>query len=102
MFRPEDIEIPKEELELLAKSDPTLLSFVVKAANAFRTDSTIRLACFSSEQMDRDFLSPAAAGIRFSFLPHCSAKDARNNAAMHTYPCGVIEGNRILIFRATI
>ena len=56
MFRPEDIEIPKEELELLAKSDPTLLSFVVKAANAFRTDSTIRLACFSSEQMDRDFL----------------------------------------------
>lgn len=56
MFKPEDIEIPKEELELLAKSDPTLLSFVVKAANAFRTDSTIRLACFSSERMDRDFL----------------------------------------------
>lgn len=56
MFKPDDIEIPKEQLELLCKSDPTLLDFVTKAVNAFRTNDTIRLACFSSEQMDRSFL----------------------------------------------
>lgn len=56
MFKSDDIEIPKEQLELLCKSDPTLLDFVTKAVNAFRTNDTIRLACFSSEQMDRSFL----------------------------------------------
>ena len=56
MFKADDIEIPKDELELLVQSDPTLLDFVTKATNAFRTNETIRLACFSSEQMDRSFL----------------------------------------------
>ena len=56
MFRQEDIEIPKETLEILIQSDPTLTSFVTKAVHAMRTDDNIRLACFSSEGLTRQFL----------------------------------------------
>lgn len=56
MFKVEDIELPKDVLETLKKSDPTLLDFIVKAVNAMRSDETIRIACFSSDDLSRSLL----------------------------------------------
>lgn len=56
MFKVEDIELPKDVLETLKKSDPTLLDFIVKAVNAMRNDETIRIACFSSDDLSRSLL----------------------------------------------
>ena len=53
MFKQEDIEIPKESLDILIKSDPSLCDFVTKAVRAMRSDEKIRLACFSSEDMNK-------------------------------------------------
>ena len=46
MFKQEDIEIPKESLDVLIQSDPSLCDFVTKAVRAMRSDEKIRLACF--------------------------------------------------------
>lgn len=56
MFKVEDIELPKDVLDTLKKSDPTLLDFIVKAVNAMRSDETIRIACFSSDDLSRSLL----------------------------------------------
>lgn len=56
MFKQEDIEIPKESLDVLIKSDPSLCDFVTKAVRAMRSDEKIRLACFSSEDMNKPFM----------------------------------------------
>lgn len=56
MFKVEDIELPKDVLETLKRSDPTLLDFIVKAVNAMRSDETIRIACFSSDDLSRSLL----------------------------------------------
>lgn len=56
MFKVEDIELPKDVLETLKKSDPTLLDFIVKAVTAMRSDETIRIACFSSDDLSRSLL----------------------------------------------
>lgn len=56
MFKSEDIEIPKESLDILVQSDPVMLDFVTKAVRAMRSDEKVRLACFSSEDMNRPFV----------------------------------------------
>lgn len=56
MFKADDIELPKEVLETLKKSDPTLLDFVVKSVVAMRENETIRIACFSSDDLSRSLL----------------------------------------------
>ena len=56
MFDSKDIEIPKETLDTLVKSDPALTDFVTKAVWSMRTDEKTRLACFSSPEMNREFL----------------------------------------------
>ena len=56
MFKVEDIELPKDVLDTLKKSDPTLLDFIVKAVTAMRSDETIRIACFSSDDLSRSLL----------------------------------------------
>lgn len=56
MFKADDIELPKDVLETLKKSDPTLLDFVVKAVVAMRENETIRIACFSSDDLSRSLL----------------------------------------------
>lgn len=56
MFKADDIELPKDVLETLKRSDPTLLDFIVKAVNAMRSDETIRIACFSSDDLSRSLL----------------------------------------------
>lgn len=56
MFKVEDIELPKDVLDTLKASDPTLLDFIVKAVNAMRSDETIRIACFSSDDLGRSLL----------------------------------------------
>ena len=56
MFKQEDIEIPKESLDILIKSDPSLCDFVTKAVRAMRSDEKVRLACFSSDDMNKPFM----------------------------------------------
>ena len=56
MFKVEDIELPKDVLETLKRSDPALLDFIVKAVDAMRSDETIRIACFSSDDLSRSLL----------------------------------------------
>lgn len=56
MFKADDIELPKDVLETLKRSDQTLLDFIVKAVNAMRSDETIRIACFSSDDLSRSLL----------------------------------------------
>lgn len=56
MFKVEDIELPKDTLDTLKVSDPTLLDFIVKAVTAMRGNETIRIACFSSDDLSRSLL----------------------------------------------
>lgn len=56
MFKVDDIELPKATLDTLKVSDPTLLDFIVKAVTAMRSNETIRIACFSSDDLSRSLL----------------------------------------------